>query len=106
MGNTILVEANHEERAENGGRNFSQQLKQHYALSDEFSVKDVVSTLSSDGILSVKVPRVRPKEHNPQYLRNINIEQTGRPDQETKKNNIKFVNSSNFTNNIINLNFG
>ncbi|KAG4076175.1 hypothetical protein HA402_014724 [Bradysia odoriphaga] len=73
---SILVEAKHEERAENGESYASRHFTRRFVLPDEFSEKDIVSTLSSDGILSVRVP---PKEIDPQNARNIHIQQTGTP---------------------------
>lgn len=74
--NSILVEAKHEERAENGESYVSRHFTRRFVLPDGVSVKDIVSTLSSDGILSVRVP---PKEIDPQNARNIHIQQTGAP---------------------------
>lgn len=81
--NTILVEAKHEERAENGERHLSQHFTQQFALSNKFNLNGIVSTLSSDGILTVRVP---PKENSPQNIRNINIEQTGSPARHANQN--------------------
>lgn len=72
--NSILVEGKHEERSENGDSYVSRHFTRRYVLPDAFSVKDIMSTLSSDGILTVKVP---PKEIDPQNVRNIRIQQTG-----------------------------
>lgn len=73
---SIVVEAKHEERSENGESYVSRHFTRRYVLPDEFNVKDIVSTLSSDGILTVKVP---PKEIDPQSVRKIHIQQTGSP---------------------------
>lgn len=73
---SILVEARHEERTENGESYVSRHFTRRYVLPDDFNVKDIVSTLSSDGILTVRVP---PKEIDPQNVRNIHIQQTGSP---------------------------
>lgn len=81
--NSILVEAKHEERAENGQSYVSRHFTRRYVLPDEFNINDVVSTLSSDGILTVKAP---PKEIDPQNVRNINIQQTGSPAPKTNQN--------------------
>lgn len=74
--NSVLVEAKHEERAESGESYVSRHFTKRYVLSDEFNIKDIVSTLSSDGILTVRVP---PKEIDPKNARNIHIEHTGAP---------------------------
>lgn len=80
---SILVEAKHEERAENGESYASRHFTRRYVLPDEFNVKDIVSTLSSDGILTVRVP---PKEIDPQNIRNIEIQQTGSPARTLEQN--------------------
>lgn len=74
--NSVLVEAKHEERAESGESYVSRHFTRRFVLPDGFNVEDIVSTLSSDGILSVRVP---PKEIDPQSARNIPIQETGAP---------------------------
>lgn len=81
--NSILVEAKHEERAENGQSYVSRHFTRRYVLPDEFNVNDVVSTLSSDGILEVRVPS---KQIDPQNIRNIDIQQTGSPARNGNQN--------------------
>lgn len=80
---TILIEARHNEPAGDGyvTKHFTRQ----YHLPDGFSVKDIVSTLSSDGILTVKVP---PKAIDPQQVRNIHIQQTGSPARNLGQGNV------------------
>lgn len=77
---SIVVEAKHEERAENGESYVSRHFTRRFVLPEEFSLKDIVSTLSSDGILTVRVP---PKEIDPQHVRNVHIQQTGAPARNT-----------------------
>lgn len=73
--NSIVVEANHEEKEDEHGY-VSRKFTRRYTLPKEFQIKDVVSTLSSDGILSIKAPPAekRSKEGN---VRHIQIQQTG-----------------------------
>lgn len=74
--NTIIVEAKHEERSEDNESYVSRQFSRRYVLPDEYNIKDVVSTLSADGILTVKVP---PKHLDEQSARRIDIKETGTP---------------------------
>lgn len=53
----IVVEGKHEERADDVGL-ISRQFTRRYALPKEYNMNDVVSTLSSDGVLTIKVPPV------------------------------------------------
>lgn len=53
--NTIVVEAKHEERQDEHGH-ISRQFARRYDLPKGFLIKDVVSQLSSDGILTIKAP--------------------------------------------------
>ncbi|KAK9695399.1 Hsp20/alpha crystallin family [Popillia japonica] len=50
-GNMIQIEAKHEKNEEDGF--ISKQLIRKFVLSNNYDLKDVVSTLSSDGILTV-----------------------------------------------------
>lgn len=74
--NNIFVEAKHEERSEDGGSYVSRQFSRRYLLPDEYNIADVVSKLSSDGILTVIAP---PKQLDTDKGRTIQIEQTGTP---------------------------
>lgn len=72
--NSIIVEAKHEERSDGDESFISRHFSRRYVLPEEYSIKDVISTLSSDGILTVKAP---PKEIDPKNVRNIDIQHTG-----------------------------
>lgn len=74
VNNQIIVEAKHEERADGEESYVSRHISRRYVLPEQYSIKDVVSTLSSDGILTVKAP---PKEIDPKNVRNIDIQHTG-----------------------------
>lgn len=80
--NTIIVEAAHEERSEDNESYVSRQFSRRYVLPDEYNIKDVVSTLSADGVLTVKVP---PKHLDEQSARKINIQQTGTPHEKIEE---------------------
>lgn len=53
--NSIVVHAKHEEKKDDQGF-ISREFTRRYALPEGFKVDDVTSTLSSDGVLSVKCP--------------------------------------------------
>lgn len=57
MDNFIVVEGKHEERADDLGL-ISRQFTRRYALPKGYNMNDVVSTLSSDGVLTIKAPPV------------------------------------------------
>lgn len=72
--NTIIVEAKHEERPDEHGF-ISRQFKRRYDLPKGFNAHDVVSNLSSDGVLTIKAPPATPSiEGN---VRHVQIQQTG-----------------------------
>lgn len=75
VNNDIVVEAKHEEREDDHGY-ISRQFTRRYTLPDGYNVKDVVSKLSSDGILTVQAPAVE-KTDDGSKVRVIQIQQTG-----------------------------
>lgn len=79
--NTITVEGKHEEKQDEHGF-VSRQFIRRYVLPDGHDINNVVSSLSSDGVLSITAPRVGEsgEEH-----RNIPIQQTGAPMKVTEK---------------------
>lgn len=72
---TIVVEGKHEERQDQHGY-ISRQFTRRYTLPDGYDAKDVVSQLSSDGVLTVKAPP-QPKAIEGNTVRVIQIQQTG-----------------------------
>lgn len=80
--NCIFVEAKHEERSEDGESYVSRQFSRRYLLPDEYSIADIVSKLSSDGILTVTAP---PKQLDTDKGRSIQIQHTGTPAEELAK---------------------
>lgn len=63
----IIVEGKHEERADDLGL-ISRQFTRRYALPKTYNMNDVVSTLSSDGVLTIKVP---PKDKTPEIKEKV-----------------------------------
>lgn len=72
---TIVIEAKHEDRPDDHGE-VSRHFRRNYRLPEEFNAKDVVSTLSPDGILTVKVPPETSASKR-QNVRHVRIQQTG-----------------------------
>lgn len=72
--NSIVVEAKHEEKQDDHGY-ISRQFTRRYDLPKGFNAHDVVSTVSSDGILSIKAAPATPAiEGN---VRHVQIQQVG-----------------------------
>lgn len=55
--NSIVIEAKHEEKKDSDSSYFSRQFMRRYELPKGFKIEQVVSSLSSDGVLSIKCPR-------------------------------------------------
>ncbi|CAH1365058.1 hypothetical protein MTP99_001361 [Tenebrio molitor] len=73
-GNSIIVEGKHEEKQDEHGF-ISRHFVRRYLLPQEHDINDVVSTLSSDGILTVTAPKKSLKP--PSGERVVPITQTG-----------------------------
>lgn len=73
--NFIVIEAKHEERQDEHSY-VSRHFQRRYRLPEGFNIEDVVSTISSDGILTVKVPKPLPSSEKSD-IRRIQIHQTG-----------------------------
>lgn len=69
----IIVEAKHEDRPDEHG-DVSRHFRRTYRLPDGFDPADITTTISSDGILTIKAPPVTPKNVN---IRHIQIQHTG-----------------------------
>lgn len=71
----IEVEAKHDERQDEHSF-VSRHFRRRYRLPEGFNIEDVVSSISSDGILTVKVPAETPSLKGAK-VRHIQIQQTG-----------------------------
>lgn len=71
--NNVIIEAKHEERNEDDSY-VSRHFSRRYALPENCNIKDIVSTLSKDGILTIRAP---PKEIDTKNARKIQIQHTG-----------------------------
>lgn len=71
--NNVIIEAKHDERSEDGSF-VSRHFSRRYAVPEDCSIKDIASTLSADGILTIRAP---PKEIDTKNARKIHIQHTG-----------------------------
>ncbi|KYN34576.1 Protein lethal(2)essential for life [Trachymyrmex septentrionalis] len=72
----VVVEAKHEEKQDEHGW-ISRQFVRKYMIPEQCDIDQVSSSLSSDGMLSITVPRKdKPKTQNE---RTIKIQHTGKP---------------------------
>ncbi|XP_023164402.1 heat shock protein 27 [Drosophila hydei] len=71
---TIIVEGKHEER-EDGHGMIQRHFVRKYTLPKDYDGNDVVSTVSSDGVLTLKAPPPPSKEANKERI--VQIQQTG-----------------------------
>lgn len=71
----IEIEAKHEERQDEHSY-VSRHFRRRYRLPEQFKIEDVVSSISSDGILTVRVPPATPASKEGS-VRHIQIQQTG-----------------------------
>lgn len=74
VGNAVLVEGKHEERQDEHGY-ISRQFSRRYTLPEGYNAKDVVTQLSSDGVLTVKAPPEQKAVEG--SVRVVPIQQTG-----------------------------
>ncbi|KAL1512741.1 hypothetical protein ABEB36_002281 [Hypothenemus hampei] len=73
-GNSIVVEGKHEEKQDEHGY-ISRHFVRRYVLPTEHDIEEVVSSLSSDGILTVTAPKKSDKPKNTDRV--VPIQQTG-----------------------------
>lgn len=72
--NSIIVNAKHEDKKDDQGF-ISREFTRKYDLPKGFKAEDVISSLSSDGLLSVKCPKAAAIEGS--NVRHVEIQQTG-----------------------------
>ncbi|XP_076236787.1 protein lethal(2)essential for life-like [Calliopsis andreniformis] len=72
----VIVEGKHEEKQDEHGW-ISRQFSRRYMIPEQCDIDEVTSKLSSDGVLSITVPR--KQKPAPEGERVISIEQTGKP---------------------------
>ncbi|CAD7082739.1 unnamed protein product [Hermetia illucens] len=81
--NMVVVEGKHEERQDEHGY-ISRHFVRKYALPKGYDPKEVVSALSSDGVLTIKAPK--PSEEQKANERIVQIQQTGPAHLHVKEN--------------------
>lgn len=79
--NSIVIDGKHEERQDEHGF-ISREFKRRYLLPADVDPKQVQSSLSSDGVLSVSAPKKKAALENE---RSIPIVQTNQPAVENKQ---------------------
>lgn len=80
--NSIEIEGTHEER-EDGQGFISRHFRRRYQLPDDFDINKVSSALSSDGILTVKAPKITQAIKGKE--REVQIQHTGAKDKNIHK---------------------
>merc|ERR1712226_787635 len=65
----VCVEGRHEEKAEDGSKMVSRSFSRKYTLPKDAKAEDVVSNLSSDGVLVITAPK------NPAAITNVKVDQ-------------------------------
>lgn len=81
---SVIVEGQHEEREDDHGY-ISRHFVRRYALPKGYDPNQVLSTLSSDGVLTVSVPKPQI-EDKPSNERHIPIQQVGPAHLNVKEN--------------------
>jgi HSP20 family molecular chaperone IbpA len=84
LDNSVVIEGKHEEKQDDHGF-VSRHFVRRYVLPKDYDVQQVVSTLSSDGVLTVKAPPPTPKEVQGRE-RVIQIQHTGPAHLSVKSN--------------------
>ncbi|XP_061401125.1 heat shock protein 23 [Musca vetustissima] len=81
--NCVIVEGKHEEREDDHGY-ISRSFTRRYVLPKGYDPNKVVSTLSSDGVLTVSVPKPQIEEKSNERI--IQIQQVGPAHLNVKQN--------------------
>ncbi|XP_016971634.1 heat shock protein 23 [Drosophila rhopaloa] len=82
--NSVLVEGTHEEREDDHGF-ITRHFIRRYALPEGYDAEKVASTLSSDGVLTVKIPKP-PAIEDKANERIVQIQQVGPAHLNVKQN--------------------
>jgi len=70
----VIIKAQHEERLDDHGF-IQRQFTRRFTIPDGFQINDVVSQISSDGVLTIKAPP--PKKQLDEKARVVHIQHTG-----------------------------
>lgn len=79
--NSVVVNAKHEEKPDDQGF-ISREFTRRYVLPDGFKAEDVTSTLSSDGVLTIKAPPAIAVASN---VHHVQVQLTGPAREDEKK---------------------
>ncbi len=82
--NQVIIEGKHEERQDDHGF-ISRQFNRRYLLPKDYDPNTITSTLSSDGVLTVKAPKPKAIDDGAKE-RVIQIQQTGPAALNVKEN--------------------
>ncbi|XP_013117385.1 heat shock protein 23 [Stomoxys calcitrans] len=93
--NCIIVEGKHEEREDQHGY-IQRHFVRRYVLPNGYDAEKVASTLSSDGVLTVSVPKPQIEEKSKERV--IQIQQTGPAHLNIKQNSEEKPAETNGTN--------
>lgn len=84
---SVVVEGKHEEKEDKHGY-ISRHFKRRYVIPQGYDLETVYSTLSSDGVLTVRAPKIIPEpEEDETNERIIPIQQTGPAQVQNKSKN-------------------
>lgn len=89
--NSIIIEGKHEERQDEHGY-ISRHFVRRYALPKEYDADKVISTLSSDGVLTVSAPKPQEEKSNERV---VQIQQTGPAHLNVKQNTEEKIGDAN-----------
>ena len=78
VGDEVVIEGSHEERRDEYGY-VTRSFKRRFSIPSGYDVNSTVCTLSSDGVLTVKIPK--PEAIGDKNVRHIQIQQVPGPAQ-------------------------
>lgn len=87
--NSIVIEAKHEEKKTSESSFISRQFTRRYDLPKGFKPENVVSTLSSNGVLSIKCPKSEPSVDTTEVQSTEPIHNLNNVEQNKEKETIK-----------------
>lgn len=89
--NSIIIEGKHEEREDEHGY-ISRHFVRRYTLPKDYDADRVISTLSSDGVLTVSAPKPQDEKSNERV---VQIQQTGPAHLNVKHNTEEKIGDAN-----------
>uniref|UniRef100_A0A182JMA0 Uncharacterized protein n=1 Tax=Anopheles atroparvus TaxID=41427 RepID=A0A182JMA0_ANOAO len=93
VNNSVVVEGKHDERQDEHGY-ISRHFVRRYVLPDDHDPKDVLSSLSSDGVLTIVAPKkVQPPPAEVVYERTVPIQRIEERTMETVRTTSESVSS-------------